>query len=116
MRHLSGVGVEYCYDWVIEYLLEHEVESISEKEQEEMYMQYLDSAYGHETNVGFLTVNTGQAVKDLDPVSFDTGIGEYFSDDEFIMIGALLFRVYAIEEWVNGQSLPESTSIEGVST
>ena len=108
MRHLSGVGVEYCYDWVIEHLLRQEVEEIDEEQQEELYMQMLDDSYGDEVKVGFLTVNTGRAVKDLDPIAFQQALNDYFLDDEYIEVSGRLFLVHSIEEWVEKQEVPET--------
>ena len=103
MRHLPSVGVEYCYDWVIEHLLREEVPEITDEEQEEQYMEFLDSAYGDEVQIGFLTVNTGQAVKDLDPVAFRMAVSEYFSDEYYIEIDGRLHAIDDIINWADEQ-------------
>jgi len=53
MRHLPGVGVEYGYEWVIEHLINQEVADISPEDQEQLFMEFVDSAYGGEVQVGF---------------------------------------------------------------
>ena len=103
MRHLSGVGVEYGYEWVIEYLLDLEVEDISEEQQEEIFMDFIDSAYGEDTGIAFTSVNTGLALKNLDSVAFDMAMKEYFSEDAHVEIGAKLYCITTIEVWAEEQ-------------
>ena len=70
MRHLPGVGVEYGYSWVIEHLLQQEVNNISKEQQENLFMDFIDDCYNEETRVAFLAVSTAWAVKQLDPCGF----------------------------------------------
>ncbi len=103
MRHLTSVGVEYGYEWVIEHLLYQEVDEISEKEQEEIYSDFVDSCCGDEVQVGFIHVNTAWAVKQLDPTTFDMGVSDYFMEDAHIEIDGRLYCITAIETWVEQQ-------------
>ncbi len=63
-------------------------------------------SYGNEVRIGILTVNTGQAVRDLDPAAFHLNMGEYFSDDYYIEVAGRLFFVQDIKDWVGEQSPP----------
>ena len=99
MRLLPGVGVEYGYEWVIEHLLRQEVEDISEEDQENLFMDYLDDCYNAETQVAFITVSTGWALKQLDPLAFETALHEYFSEDEHVEIDGKLYSISVIDIW-----------------
>ncbi|MDG6220418.1 MAG: hypothetical protein QCI38_03095 [Candidatus Thermoplasmatota archaeon] len=99
MRHLSGVGVEYGYEWVIEHLIRQEVEDISEEDQESLFMDFIDDCYNEETKIAFLTVNTAWAVKQLDPLAFEMALHEYFDVEAHVEVGSRLYSISAIESW-----------------
>ena len=101
MRHLSGVGVEYGYEWVIEHLLSQEVNDIIEEDQENLFMDFIDDCYNEETRVAFLTVSTAWAVKQLDPMAFEMALHEYFAEDAHIEIDGRLYCFGSIEIWAD---------------
>ena len=103
MRHLPGVGVEYGYEWVIEHLLDQEVEDITPEQQEELFMEFIDSCYNEETQVAFITVDTAWALKELDPVAFGIAMNDFFMEDAHIEIWGKLYCVTTIDTWVEEQ-------------
>ena len=72
MRHLTGVGVEYGTEWVIDYLVETKLEPI---DGEELFEELLDECYP-EIKIGNLTFTPSYALKNLDPVAFRCGVSE----------------------------------------
>ena len=72
MRHLSGVGVEYGTEWVIEHLLKTKLTPV---DGEEMFEELLDECYP-EVKVGNCTFSPSRVMKELDPVCFNIGVQE----------------------------------------
>lgn len=68
MRHLEGVGVEYGTDWVIEDILDNK---LNEVDTESVFTESIKGQYPEETEVGFMRINTIQAMKDSDPAWWD---------------------------------------------
>jgi hypothetical protein len=83
MRHLSGVGVEYGTEWVIEHLVKEHCEPIDE---EELFEEMLDECY-EEVKLGNLSWYPSHVMKNLDPIAFRCGVSEYIdglvSDGEY---------------------------------
>ena len=76
MRHLSGVGVEYGTEWVIEHLITTRLIPV---DGEEMYEDLLDECYP-EIKVGCCTFSSSEVIKELDPIAFRIGVGENLDD------------------------------------
>ena len=76
MRHLSGVGVEYGTEWVIEHLITTRLTPV---DGEEMYEDLLDECYP-EIKVGCCTFSPSEVIKELDPIAFRIGVGENLDD------------------------------------
>ena len=76
MRHLSGVGVEYGTEWVIEHLITTRLTPV---DGEEMYEELLDECYP-EIKVGCSTFSPSEVIKELDPIAFRIGVGENLDD------------------------------------
>ena len=72
MRHLSGVGVEYGTEWVINHLLETRLTPV---DGEELFEELLDECYP-EVKVGCCTFSPSQVMKELDPTCFRIGVQE----------------------------------------
>ena len=72
MRHLSGVGVEYGTEWVIEHLIKTKMEPV---DGDEMFEELLDECYP-EVKVGCCTFSPSQVMKELDPICFNIGVTE----------------------------------------
>jgi hypothetical protein len=72
MRHLSGVGVEYGTEWVIEHLISTRCTPV---DGEEMFADLLDECYD-EVKIGCCTFSPSQIMKELDPTAFRVGTQE----------------------------------------
>jgi len=72
MRHLSGVGVEYGTEWVIEHLVKQRCTSV---DGEELFEEILDECYP-EVRVGGCSFSPSDVMKELDPTAFRIGIQE----------------------------------------
>ena len=72
MRHLSGVGVEYGTEWVIQHLIEQHCTAV---DGENLFEEMLDECYP-EVTVGCCTFSPSQVMKELDPTAFRIGAQE----------------------------------------
>ena len=72
MRHLSGVGVEYGTEWVIQHLIEQHCTAV---DGENLFEEILDECYP-EVTVGCCTFSPSQVMKELDPTAFRIGAQE----------------------------------------
>lgn len=74
MRLLPEFGCEYGVDWVIQHLLQAEVET---PDLEETFEQSVSGCYSDEVKIGWINVDTCSAIKALDPVSWDMAKSEW---------------------------------------
>lgn len=74
MRLLPEHGCEYGTDWVIENLLEENLETVDITES---FEQMIEDCYGETTKVGFLELLTVEVMKDQDPIAWDIAKSEY---------------------------------------
>ena len=72
MRHLSGVGVEYGTDWVIDHLIGQHCTAV---DAEDLFEEILDECYP-EITIGCSTFTPSQIMKELDPTAFRIGAQE----------------------------------------
>lgn len=72
MRHLSGVGVEYGTDWVIEHFIKNNCTPV---DGDEMYEELLDECWP-EVTIGCGTYSPSQILKNCDSIAFDIGVKE----------------------------------------
>lgn len=104
MRHLPGVGVEYGTDWIILDFLS----GLEAANTEELFEESLRGCYPDETKIGWLTVDTVSAIKELDPVSWDLArqewIGSEENEERLISFdnGGTYFTNQIIEEFLAG--------------
>jgi len=74
MRHLNGVGVEYGTDWVIRHLV---AESLTPVDEDAAFEESVSQLYPEEVTIGWITVDTARAIRELDPVSWDLARSEW---------------------------------------
>lgn len=74
MRLLPEYGCEYGTEWVIENLLEENLETVDITES---FEQMIEDCYGETTKVGFLDLLTVEVMKDQDPIAWDIAKSEY---------------------------------------
>lgn len=80
MRHLEGVGVEYGTNWVIEHILESELNSV---DIDEVFEESIRSIYPETAQVGWMTFDTVELMKSQDPISWKVARDEYIDSLEF---------------------------------
>ena len=85
MRLYKGIGNEYGVDWVIEHILETELTPV---DVAQAFEDSMNEVYPPETVIGFITVNTVDAIKELDPVAWQLAQSEHtdnLQSDELII-------------------------------
>lgn len=104
MRHLPGVGVEYGTDWIINKILEENLETPC---FEELFEQSVDDCYGEEVQIGWLNLNPAQVIKNQDPISWDIAKSEYIDslveDEQLVTFdnGGSYYWVYEVEGFLD---------------
>ena len=76
MRLLPEYGCEYGTEWVVENLLEENLETVDITES---FEQMIEDCYGETTKVGFLDLLTVEVMKDQDPIAWDIAKSEYMN-------------------------------------
>ncbi len=78
MRHLSGVGVEYGTEWVIEHLIREHCQPV---DGDALYEEILNERY-EPVKIDCSRWDAGYVMKELDPAAFSCGVSDYLSDDD----------------------------------
>ncbi len=101
MRHLSGVGVEYGTEWVIQHLIEQHCTAV---DGEDLFEEILDECYP-EVTVGCCTFTPSAVMKDLDPTAFRIGAQENLDslaeDDQLYECNGDHYQMFDIEEMID---------------
>jgi hypothetical protein len=102
MLCLDGVGVEYGHEWVIESILEEELEPVDISES---FEQMIEDCYGETVQIGFIESFTVVAMKNLDPIAWDIAKGEHLDslkqDGEIIEVGTREYWKHEIEGFLS---------------
>jgi len=96
MRHLTGVGVEYGTNWVVQHWLTTMCTPVDE---DDYFEDMLDDCYKPYEPFGGLCFTAGQVLKAVDPVGFDVLKNEYM--DTLVADGVLIEhegKYYKVEE------------------
>jgi hypothetical protein len=78
MRLVRGVGCEYGVGWVIEHILESELEPA---DLEEAFEESVRQCYAETTKVGWMEFDTVSLMKDQDIVSWNCAQSEWESQE-----------------------------------
>lgn len=78
MRFIPVMGCEYGVDWVIRHLIE---EALDPVELEVVYEDFIKGLYPENANIGWITVCTIDALKVLDPISWDLAVNEWVNSE-----------------------------------
>jgi hypothetical protein len=78
MRLVPGVGCEWGIDWVVQHILETELEPV---DLEEMFEEYVRQIYPETTKVGWMEFDTVTLMKENDPVSWRCALADYESEE-----------------------------------
>jgi hypothetical protein len=78
MRLVPGVGCEWGIDWVVQHILETELEPV---DLEEMFEESVRQIYPETTKVGWMEFDTVTLMKENDPVSWRCALADYESEE-----------------------------------
>lgn len=74
MVELTGVGVEYNFDWVIHHLLD---EHVPVADIDSAFDDFVADCYSETVKIGWVEYDTATALKTLDPVSWRMARDEF---------------------------------------
>lgn len=78
MRLVRGVGVEYGNDWVIEHLIS---EHCTPADISEAFEDSIRGCYDETVQIGWIEYDVINAIKELDPVSWDVAESDWVSSE-----------------------------------
>ena len=78
MRLVPGVGCEYGTDWVVEHILETELEPV---DMNAAFEDMIRECYPETTKVGWLELDTVSVLKEMDPVAWRSAQSEWESQE-----------------------------------
>lgn len=78
MRFVAGEGVEYGIEWVIDSLVSAH---LTPANTEEAFEESVRDCYPETVQVGWLTLDTVDTIKDCDPISWDCARSEWESNE-----------------------------------
>lgn len=96
MRFMPGVGVEWGLDWAISEII---VSELTPVDLDSEFEESIRESYPETTSVGFMTFDTVDVMKSMDPIAWSLARDEYvdqLSQDEEIMSfdhGATYYRM-----------------------
>ena len=79
MRLVQSVGCEYGTEWVVQHILETELNPV---ELEDSFEQLMRDLYPETTKVGWMEFDTVTLMKEQDPISWRCALAEYESNEE----------------------------------
>ncbi len=79
MRLVQGVGCEYGIEWIVQYILETELNPVN---LEESFEELMRECYPETTKVGWMEFDTITLMKEQDPISWRSALAEHESNEE----------------------------------
>lgn len=76
MRLLPGEGCEYGTEWVVKAILSSELTLV---DTDEAFEESVRQCYPETTQIGWMTLDTVQVLKEMDPISWDLAKSEWES-------------------------------------
>lgn len=104
MRKLEGVGVEYGTTWVINHLIESNVEVF---DIENEFQNHITSQHGEKVQIAFLNTDLVEAIKSVDEVAWEMEKKSFLNDLK--LVGEVhefknnYYLVESIEKFANAQ-------------
>jgi len=104
MRLLPAIGCEYGIDWIVEHLIEQNLDSV---DTDETFEQMIEDCYEQTTKVGFMELSTIDVMKNQDPVYWNIAKNEYIDglvDDEQLLTfdnGNTYYWIHDVEEYIS---------------
>ena len=120
MRHLPSHGVEYGSEWVIRALIHENLEPIN---LDEAFEESVRQCYDETVKIGWIEYDTAQALRELDPASWELACSEWADSEESegqivsFDHGSPYFWTHDIERFLNREdagdgAYPGSVSVE----
>ncbi len=78
MRLVPGVGCEWGIDWVVQHILETELEPV---DLGELFEESVRQIYPETTKVGWMEFDTVTLMKENDPVGWRCALADYESEE-----------------------------------
>jgi len=107
MRSVAGVGCEYGVAWVIEHILETELEPAN---LEEAFEQSVRDCYPETSKVSWMEFDTVTLMKEQDPISWRCALADYESQEESdgnilsFDNGSTYYHQHDIEQLIRGRA------------
>mgnify|MGYP000146049346 FL=1 len=79
MRLVQGVGCEYGTEWIVQHILETELNPVN---IEESFEEMIRECYPETTKVGWMEFDTVTLMKEQDPISWRCALAEHESNEE----------------------------------
>ena len=104
MRKLEDIGVEYGIMWVINHLIEKNVEIFN---IENAFQNHITSQYGQKVQIAFLNTDLIEAIKSVDEVAWEMEKKSFLGDlklvGEVYEIKNNYYLAESVEKFVNAQ-------------
>lgn len=78
MRLVPGVGVEYGTDWIIKHLTSENMAAIDTTES---FEDSIRGCYDETVKIGWIEYDVVNAIKELDPISWDLALSEWIDNE-----------------------------------
>ena len=108
MRLVRGVGVEWGNDWVIEHLIS---ENCTPVDISEAFEDSIRGCYDETVKIGWIEYDVINAIKELDPVSWDVAESDWISNEvsegNLIEFEHSYYWLHDIETFVNETKQPK---------
>ena len=110
MRLVEGFGVEYGIEWVIDYYIAENCAPVDPEFAEDS----LRDCYSETVQVGWITVDPLDVIKELDPISYRIAIDEYIdgfrADGEIVEVGSEDYWKDDILKFIEDNELQEKVA------
>lgn len=112
MRLLPSVGCEYGVDWIVEHLIEQNLDAV---DTDEIFEQMIEDCYEPTTKIGFMELSTIDVMKNQDPIAWDIAKSEYIEslaqDEQLITFdnGVNYYWVHDLESYIEENLELEAT-------
>lgn len=102
MRIVDGIGCEFGTEWILNHILETELEPVN---LGEAFEQYVSECYPETTKVGWCEFDTVTLLKEQDPISWSCAQSEWESQEA---------EAGTIVSFDNGSTYYQSTDVENL--
>ena len=107
MLSVRGVGCEYGTDWIVEHILQTELEPVN---MDAAFEEMIRECYPETTTVGWLELDTISVLKEMDPISWRCAQADWESqeagDEQIISFdnGSSYYSRKDLEEFIEART------------